>query len=137
MPLVQRQQDQVLGLALERYDRGAAALADDALHGWAEGLLEHADGDVVLGGGDEGECLHESVYVFAVFEIAWRWWQGRRNGGRGVDLGDAVQTREVVHVGVGGRGGGEEDEVVALGFEGVGIAAGDDWRGRLDLTVEL
>lgn len=66
-----------------------------------------------LGGGDERECLHESVYVFAIFDVAWRGRQRGGDGGWGVDLGDAVEADEFVHVGAGGRGGGEEDVVVS------------------------
>ena len=63
-----------------------AARGDEALHGGAEGLLEHADGDVVLGGGDECECLHESVEVFTVLQVTRRRGQGRGDRARSVDL---------------------------------------------------
>lgn len=70
--------------------------------------------------------MHEGVEVFAVFEIARWWWQGGGDGARGVDLGDAVEADEFVHIVAGGDGSREEDKIVSLWLECVGIAAGDD-----------
>lgn len=85
----------------------------------------------MLGGGDQGEGLHQAVEVLAVLQVAGRRRDRGGDRGRGVDLRDAVQAEEFGFVVLRGGGRGEEDEVVPLCLESGGVAAGDYWEGEL------
>lgn len=82
-----------------------------------------------LGGRAEGVVLEEGVDVVALEEHAFGGRHGRFDGGWSVGKGEVVEVLDVVLVGGGVGGVGEDEEVVGFLLEGFGVTAGDHWEG--------
>ncbi len=75
--------------------------------------------------------------ILAIFQISRRRREGRGDVALSVGSRDVVEAEDLVHVCSGGSVGGEEDEVVALTLEAVGIPSGDYCRRCMSVTSSI